>query len=160
MALINCYECGASISESADQCPKCYTTYIHGAKCLICGERMKARDAGLVGLPYFHGMHSRCGDRVFNQRGRCRECGRTIWGGWLSTWSSDLEAFIFSISGGSSASSPPYGPAGKCPECGVLDSLSHLGSCAICRQPVFGQLDHAATGDGPRRHRYCHGLRG
>lgn len=141
MALTNCYECGAAISESANICPRCSAHYPHGVVCSICGERMKKRDS--VG-DLMDEMHSQCGKRVFGGKGQCRECGRTIWGRWHDTWGAHFRS----------------GKNLSCSKCGASDALIYLGYCAICRLPIYRHLDHAATEAGPLRHRYCVERRG
>ena len=148
MVLIKCFDCGASISESAHQCPKCRSYNVKGVKCVICGKLMKASESPMKNTPDSHWahIHNRCGANLFNNRGRCRECGRTIWGGWGSSWSSDLMLILLSVSEGSRDSySGPKGGSHACRKCGVLDPLSYRGICTKCGLPIFGQLHQVST---------------
>lgn len=165
MALITCYDCGASISDSAGGCPKCRTYFPSGVQCVICGDRMKAsahplRNSSVARLRH---MHSRCGERLFDRGGRCRDCGATIWGGWGSSWVSMLMSSLGDLESLQIYKSELVGPRGlssACGKCGARDPLNFRGLCTMCRLPVFGQLDHMATDREPLRHKYCQELRG
>jgi hypothetical protein len=157
MALIKCFDCGASISESARQCPKCGSYNVKGVQCVICGKRMKASESAMRHTTQRHThMHNRCGASLFDNRGHCRECGRTIWGGWGSDWVSDLMHIFLSISAESQSGDSYSGPKGgshPCRKCGVLDPLSYRGICTSCGLPIFGQLHEVSTIG--TQHRQC-----
>lgn len=138
MALIKCYDCGAAIHEHANQCPKCYSHFTKGVQCMICGERMRAKDCPDI-YSAFAKMHEQCGYRLFHHTGQCRECGRTIWSKWGPGWASELNSHFHGYD--------------KCGECGVSDPLSYLGTCSTCGLPVYRQIhDVATTGV---QHRQC-----
>ena len=147
MSLIKCFECGAGIADTASQCARCRSHHVKGVACVLCGERMKASSSVISYMvdDSLH-VHRRCAAHLFGHRGRCRECGRAMWGtGLISRWTSDLIESVMSRSGGQFRET--------CRGCGVPNPLEYLGICVSCRLPIYARLHD--VGPSGSRHGAC-----
>lgn len=174
MALIKCYDCGHTISDSAIPCPRCRTISVRGVQCEICNERMRESESIFRPMGYGFGqrqVHHKCGRILFGYGGQCRECSRNIWASsfWQNrTWTgslrsaiSDLEAVAMRHRRSPWEWATDWGipHPRECSNCGVYDPLRFKGICATCRLPIYEQLHPTAKSGGWLKHRECEARR-
>jgi hypothetical protein len=125
MAITSCFECGASISDSASRCPQCGSRFPFGVNCQCC--RTKLRESRAFFLKRVSGIVcDDCGSRLFSATPACHECGHLF---SVVSWKEMLQSLVSSVP--------------SCPKCGASSALNHKGTCKYCRLPVALQL-HAA----------------
>ncbi len=82
--LVPCVDCGSSVSQSANRCPKCGSAAPHGKICVLCSRSGKQQDmiAGRVGSwarSDESWVHSECVKHLFAKDVPCPDCGELVW---------------------------------------------------------------------------------
>jgi len=89
--LLQCIECGGTVSSQASQCPRCSTKYPFGVKCTVCCKALKrsealklVRDFGETGQPdivrfFHHSCYKQVSQvRIGSSRTSCPVCKQAI----------------------------------------------------------------------------------
>ena len=143
MPLIECIECGKSVSETAAQCPSCQTDVPMGVNCAIC--RQRDRSSSLLAFRAMYSqakdiqVHRECVESLFSGDGTCWECGSVLWNG--QNWEHSLRQWTLNTkSPNSERLTTNDWPGGYCPHCGASDALANRGLCQACFLPAINRV--------------------
>jgi len=64
--LVNCFECGKTVSSEAPRCPHCTTRYPSGVKCIVCCQHL-ARSAAIKISKEYGGAENRVSVKFFHR---------------------------------------------------------------------------------------------